>query len=91
MDLVWEVLEGVFIDVIIFGGCRFKGVFLVYEVFNWCYGVFVGSVMCFEFIVVVEYKGKIIMYDLFVMWFFFGYNFGYYLEYWLSMEGCKGV
>uniref|UniRef100_F6ZWS0 phosphoenolpyruvate carboxykinase (GTP) n=1 Tax=Equus caballus TaxID=9796 RepID=F6ZWS0_HORSE len=35
--------------------------------------------------------GKIIMHDPFAMRPFFGYNFGRYLEHWLSMEGRKGV
>uniref|UniRef100_G3WW12 Phosphoenolpyruvate carboxykinase [GTP], mitochondrial n=1 Tax=Sarcophilus harrisii TaxID=9305 RepID=G3WW12_SARHA len=36
-------------------------------------------------------KGKIIMHDPFAMRPFFGYNFGRYLEHWLSMEGRPGV
>lgn len=35
--------------------------------------------------------GKIIMHDPFAMRPFFGYNFGHYLEHWLSMEGRKGA
>uniref|UniRef100_A0A8D2LK93 phosphoenolpyruvate carboxykinase (GTP) n=1 Tax=Varanus komodoensis TaxID=61221 RepID=A0A8D2LK93_VARKO len=35
--------------------------------------------------------GKVIMHDPFAMRPFFGYNFGRYLEHWLSMEERKGV
>lgn len=47
--------------------------------------MFIVFVMFFEVIVVVEYKVKIVMRDSFVMRFFFGYNFGKYMEYWLSL------
>lgn len=33
-----------------------------------------------------EHKGKVIMHDPFAMRPFFGYNFGQYLQHWLSME-----
>uniref|UniRef100_A0A6I8NR64 Phosphoenolpyruvate carboxykinase [GTP], mitochondrial n=1 Tax=Ornithorhynchus anatinus TaxID=9258 RepID=A0A6I8NR64_ORNAN len=36
-------------------------------------------------------KGKTIMHDPFAMRPFFGYNFGRYLEHWLSMEGRRGA
>ncbi|XP_063465440.1 phosphoenolpyruvate carboxykinase [GTP], mitochondrial isoform X2 [Symphalangus syndactylus] len=91
MDPAWEAPEGVPIDAIIFGGRRPKGVPLVYEAFNWRHGVFVGSAMRSESTAAAEHKGKIIMHDPFAMRPFFGYNFGHYLEHWLSMEGRKGA
>nr|XP_004463418.1 phosphoenolpyruvate carboxykinase [GTP], mitochondrial isoform X2 [Dasypus novemcinctus] len=91
MDPAWEAPEGVPIDAIIFGGRRPKGVPLVYEAFNWRHGVFVGSAMRSESTAAAEHKGKIIMHDPFAMRPFFGYNFGRYLEHWLSMEGRKGA
>lgn len=33
-----------------------------------------------------EHKGKIVMHDPFAMRPFFGYNFGHYIEHWLSMD-----
>lgn len=33
-----------------------------------------------------EHKGKVIMHDPFAMRPFFGYNFGHYVQHWLSME-----
>ncbi|XP_008838062.1 phosphoenolpyruvate carboxykinase [GTP], mitochondrial isoform X1 [Nannospalax galili] len=91
MDPAWEAPEGVPIDAIIFGGRRPKGVPLVYEAFNWRHGVFVGSAMRSESTAAAEHKGKIIMHDPFAMRPFFGYNFGHYLQHWLSMEGRKGA
>ncbi|GAB1298895.1 Phosphoenolpyruvate carboxykinase [Apodemus speciosus] len=91
MDPAWEAPEGVPIDAIIFGGRRPKGVPLVYEAFSWRHGVFVGSSMRSESTAAAEHKGKTIMHDPFAMRPFFGYNFGHYLEHWLSMEGRKGV
>lgn len=91
IDPAWEAPEGVPIDAIIFGGRRPKGVPLVYEAFNWRHGVFVGSAMRSEATAAAEHKGKVIMHDPFAMRPFFGYNFGRYLEHWLSMEGRKGV
>ncbi|XP_051836468.1 phosphoenolpyruvate carboxykinase [GTP], mitochondrial [Antechinus flavipes] len=91
IDPAWEASEGVPIDAIIFGGRRPKGVPLVYEAFNWRHGVFVGSAMRSESTAAAEHKGKIIMHDPFAMRPFFGYNFGRYLEHWLSMEGRPGV
>lgn len=91
MDPAWEAPEGVPIDAIIFGGRRPKGVPLVYEAFSWCHGVFVGSAMRSESTAAAEHKGKTIMHDPFAMRPFFGYNFGHYLEHWLSMEGRKGA
>ncbi|MBW04461.1 Phosphoenolpyruvate carboxykinase [GTP], mitochondrial, partial [Eschrichtius robustus] len=91
IDPAWEAPEGVPIDAIIFGGRRPKGVPLVYEAFNWRHGVFVGSAMRSEATAAAEHKGKVIMHDPFAMRPFFGYNFGRYLEHWLSMEGLKGA
>lgn len=91
MDPAWEAPEGVPIDAIIFGGRRPKGVPLVYEAFSWRHGVFVGSAMRSESTAAAEHKGKTIMHDPFAMRPFFGYNFGHYLEHWLSMEGRKGA
>ncbi|XP_066483729.1 phosphoenolpyruvate carboxykinase [GTP], mitochondrial [Tiliqua scincoides] len=91
MDPDWESPKGVPIDAIIFGGRRPAGVPLVYEAFNWRHGVFVGSAMRSESTAAAEHKGKVIMHDPFAMRPFFGYNFGRYLEHWLSMEERKGV
>lgn len=86
IDENWEKEDGVPIDAIIFGGRRPKGIPLVYEAFNWQHGVFVGGAMRSEATAAAEHKGKVIMHDPFAMRPFFGYNFGKYLEHWLSMD-----
>ncbi|KAA0186670.1 hypothetical protein HAZT_HAZT011993 [Hyalella azteca] len=46
----------------------------------------VGAAMRSEATAAAEHKGKEIMHDPFAMRPFFGYNFGHYLQHWLSME-----
>ncbi|XP_013777483.1 phosphoenolpyruvate carboxykinase, cytosolic [GTP]-like isoform X1 [Limulus polyphemus] len=84
MDPYWEDPKGVPISAIIFGGRRPEGVPLIYESFSWTHGVFVGASMRSEATAAAEYKGKVIMHDPFAMRPFFGYNFGQYLQHWLS-------
>lgn len=40
---------------------------------------------------IYSFQGKVIMHDPFAMRPFFGYNFGHYLEHWLSMERVSGA
>lgn len=91
IDPKWEDPEGVPIDAILFGGRRPAGVPLVYEAFDWQHGVFIGASMRSEATAAAEHKGKVIMHDPFAMRPFFGYNFGHYLEHWLSMERVSGA
>jgi len=86
IDPNWEKPEGVPIDAIIFGGRRPEGVPLVMESFNWQHGVFLGACMRSESTAAAEHKAKVVMHDPFAMRPFFGYNFGKYLEHWLSFE-----
>jgi len=86
IDEAWEDPAGVPISAILFGGRRPEGVPLVYESFDWQHGVMVGASMRSESTAAAEHKGKAIMHDPFAMRPFFGYNFGQYLSYWLSMK-----
>ncbi|CAB3364541.1 Hypothetical predicted protein [Cloeon dipterum] len=90
IDPAWESPEGVPIDAILFGGRRPQGVPLVYEAFDWKHGVFIGSAMRSEATAAAEFKGKVIMHDPFAMRPFFGYNFGHYLNHWLSLDKTAG-
>ncbi|KAL4234349.1 Protein kinase C-like 1 [Mactra antiquata] len=92
MDENWESPEGVPIEGIIFGGRRPEGVPLIYESFDWQHGVFIGAALKSEATAAAEHKGKVIMHDPFAMRPFFGYNFGHYLDHWLSFQdkaNCK--
>ncbi|XP_068228855.1 phosphoenolpyruvate carboxykinase, cytosolic [GTP]-like isoform X1 [Palaemon carinicauda] len=86
IDPAWEDAKGVPISAILFGGRRPEGVPLVYEAFDWKHGVLVGASMRSEATAAAEHKGKVIMHDPFAMRPFFGYNFGHYLQHWLTME-----
>lgn len=91
IDPLWESSEGVPISAIIFGGRRPEGVPLVYESFDWAHGVFVGASMRSESTAAAEHKAKTIMHDPFAMRPFFGYNFGNYLDHWLSFGNNKSL
>jgi phosphoenolpyruvate carboxykinase (GTP) len=88
IDPDWELERGVPISAFIFGGRRPQGVPLVYQSFNWQHGVFVGAGMRSEttFASAEGAAGKQIINDPFAMRPFFGYNFGHYLQHWLSMQ-----
>lgn len=91
IDEAWEDPAGVPISGILFGGRRPAGVPLIYEARNWTHGVFMGSAMRSEATAAAEHKGKVIMHDPFAMRPFFGYNFGHYVQHWLSMESRGNV
>ncbi|XP_063542172.1 phosphoenolpyruvate carboxykinase [GTP]-like isoform X1 [Cydia strobilella] len=85
IDDAWESPEGVPISAILLGGRRPEGVPLVVEARNWDHGVFMGATMRSEATAAAEHSGKVVMHDPFAMRPFFGYNFGEYLQHWLSM------
>ena len=85
LDENWEDPEGVKVDAILFGGRRPSGIPLVSQAFSWEHGVFLGAALKSEATAAAEHKGKMIMHDPFSMRPFFGYNFGHYLDHWLSL------
>ncbi|KZC09664.1 Phosphoenolpyruvate carboxykinase [GTP] [Dufourea novaeangliae] len=91
IDPAWEDPDGVPIDAILFGGRRPDGVPLIYQARNWQHGVFIGASMRSEATAAAEHKGKVIMHDPFAMRPFFGYNFGRYLDHWLSMADVRNA
>uniref|UniRef100_A0A0R3RL79 Phosphoenolpyruvate carboxykinase [GTP] n=1 Tax=Elaeophora elaphi TaxID=1147741 RepID=A0A0R3RL79_9BILA len=82
----WEEPGGVPIEAFIFGGRRPEGVPLVFESFSWQHGVFVGACLKSEATAAAEFKGKVVMHDPMAMRPFMGYNFGNYLQHWLSLN-----
>ncbi|XP_034947681.1 phosphoenolpyruvate carboxykinase [GTP]-like [Chelonus insularis] len=91
IDPAWEDPEGVPIDAILFGGRRPEGIPLVYQARDWQHGVFIGASMRSEATAAAEHKAKVIMNDPFAMRPFFGYNFGHYLQHWLSMKNASNA
>lgn len=91
IDPNWEDPNGVPIDAILFGGRRAAGVPLVFESFSWKHGVLLGASMKSEATSAAEHKAGKEMNDPFAMRPFFGYNFGHYLDYWLSIENRPGL
>ncbi|CAB3229622.1 unnamed protein product [Arctia plantaginis] len=85
IDGDWESAEGVPISAILLGGRRPAGVPLVVEARDWQHGVFMGASMRSEATAAAEHANKTVMHDPFAMRPFFGYNFGEYLQHWLSM------
>lgn len=86
IDPLWEDPKGVPISAIIFGGRRPSTIPLVFETLSWSHGVFIGSGMRSEATSAAEHSGKAIMHDPFAMRPFFSYNFGEYLNHWLSLQ-----
>lgn len=86
IDPNWESPEGVPISAIIFGGRRPSGVPLVYESFDWNHGVYLGAALKSQTTSAAEFKGKKTVHDPFSMRPFLGYNFGDYMQHWLSLN-----
>lgn len=91
IDPAWEDPIGVPIDAILFGGRRPEGVPLIYQARSWQHGVFIGASMRSEATAAAEHQGKVIMHDPFAMRPFFGYNFGHYMNHWLSMANVENA
>jgi len=86
IDPLWEDPAGVPIDAIVFGGRRPEGVPLVMEAFDWPHAVMLGAAIKSEATASAEHTGKVIMHDPMAMRPFMGYNFGQYLQHWLSLQ-----
>lgn len=82
----WDDPQGVPISAIIFGGRRPEGVPLVFESRSWQHGVLVGACVKSETTAAAEFKQRELMHDPMAMRPFIGYNFGQYLQHWLSLE-----